>query len=89
MDEINKAIREIKNLKNMQDEIQMQIDALTDKVKAFLLETKQEVYFGGDCKVTWQPVTSNRFDSSAFRLANPDLYRKYLKVSTVRRFTVS
>lgn len=89
MDEINKAIREIKHLKNMQDEIQMQIDALTDKVKAFLTETKQEVYFGGDCKVTWQPITSNRFDSTAFRQANPALYRQYLKVSTVRRFTVS
>ena len=39
--------------------------------------------------VKWQEVTTNRFDGSAFKLAQPELYRAYLKATCSRRFTLT
>lgn len=38
--------------------------------------------------VSWTPVSTERFDSKSFKAAEPELYTKYTKVSTSRRFSV-
>ena len=38
--------------------------------------------------VSWKPVTSERLDSKALKEAEPELYAKYVKSSTSRRFSV-
>jgi predicted phage-related endonuclease len=40
-------------------------------------------------KVTWKPVTSNRFDTAGFKKTHADLYGQYLKPSITRRFSIS
>jgi hypothetical protein len=40
-------------------------------------------------KDRWTTVTGSRFDSTAFKKAQPDLYGQYLKATTTRRFTVA
>ena len=39
--------------------------------------------------ISWKPVTSERLDSKALKEAEPDIFKKYTKTSTSRRFTVS
>lgn len=38
--------------------------------------------------VSWKPVTSERLDSKALKEAEPEIYQKYVKTSTSRRFTI-
>lgn len=38
--------------------------------------------------VSWKPVTTERFDSKSFKEQEPELYKKFVKSSTSRRFTV-
>lgn len=38
--------------------------------------------------ISWKPVSSERFDSKAFKEAEPELYAKYTKTSTSRRFQI-
>lgn len=38
--------------------------------------------------VSWRPVTSERLDSKALKEKEPEVYAKYAKASTSRRFTV-
>ncbi|MCR5544134.1 MAG: YqaJ viral recombinase family protein [Eubacterium sp.] len=38
--------------------------------------------------ISWKPVTSERFDSKALKEAEPEVYAKYTKNSTSRRFSV-
>ncbi len=38
--------------------------------------------------VSWKPVTSERLDSKALKEKEPEIYQKYIKASTSRRFTV-
>jgi putative phage-type endonuclease len=41
-----------------------------------------------DRKVTWKTINSNRFDSKTFKKEYPDLYKKYTKQSSYRRFQI-
>lgn len=43
----------------------------------------------GEYKIRYALVTSNRFDSTAFKKLYGDLYRQFLKTGTSRRFTVA
>lgn len=38
--------------------------------------------------ISWKPVSSERFDSKAFKEEQPELYSKYTKSSTSRRFQI-
>lgn len=38
--------------------------------------------------ISWNTVTSQRFDTKAFEAAEPELYQRYIKPSVSRRFTV-
>ena len=38
--------------------------------------------------VSWKPVVTERFDSKSFKEAEPELYAKFVKSSTSRRFSV-
>lgn len=38
--------------------------------------------------VSWTPVSSERLDTKALKEAEPELYAKYCKTSTIRRFSV-
>ena len=38
--------------------------------------------------ISWTPISSERFDSKSFKEAEPELYTKYVKTSTSRRFSV-
>lgn len=39
--------------------------------------------------ISWKPVTSERLDSKALKAAEPEIFKKYTKASTSRRFTVN
>ena len=47
-----------------------------------------EVGVIGDNLINWKQVTSNRFDGKAFQKDHPDLFEKYSKASSYRRFTI-
>ena len=38
--------------------------------------------------VSWKPVVTERFDSKSFKEAEPELYAKYVKSSSSRRFSI-
>lgn len=42
----------------------------------------------GDRRVTWQEVRTERFDSKLLRVDEPDIYSRYLKPSSYRRFQI-
>lgn len=44
---------------------------------------------GNTFKITWKPVTSSRLDSKALKAEAPELWNRYSKQTTSRRFLVS
>ena len=87
INEIKAKAAELKELKAMQEELSAEISAIEDEIKAAMGD--QEQIIAGGYKITWKAVTSSRFDSSAFKKANPELAAQYTKTTTTRRFTIN
>ena len=72
-------IKEIRELKRMQEELAAELDALVDEVKRYMDAEGVDTISGTDWKGTYKAVTSARFDSTAFKKAMPDLAEAFTK----------
>ena len=84
--EIQTKARELKELKTMKEELENEIAAIEDALKAAMGE--QEEMFCGEYKLTYQTVSTSRFDSTRFKKDYADLAAAYTKSTTYRRFSV-
>lgn len=82
------TVTELQELKRMQEELQAEIDSLTDAIKAHMTEAQVDTLTAGAWKVSYKAVTSNRLDSSAFKKAMPELAERFMKTTTTHRFIV-
>lgn len=85
--EIEAKAKELQELKRMREELDAEIATLEDAIKASMGDSEQIT--AGAFKITWKSITSSRFDSSAFKKANPDLAAQFIKTSTVKRFSIA
>ena len=87
--EMTSKVREYKELKALMEQISAEITALEDEFKAEMTARDTEVMDVDVYKVRWTTVNSSRFDSTAFKKANPELAEQYTKTTTCRRFTIA
>lgn len=85
--ELTSKINDLMELRRMQEELNAEIETLTDQIKTFMGD--QETLLSGPWKVSWKPVTSSRIDTTALRKALPDVAAQFTRTTTTRRFTVS
>lgn len=78
----------IRALEAQQYELQEQIDALKDCVKAEMAARGVDKLSVGTYRVAWTKFTSHRFDTNAFRAEHKDIYDKYVREVEATRFTV-
>ena len=86
--ELTSKVRELKELKAMADELAAEITAIEDAIKAEMTARNVDEMMVDVYKVRWTTVTSNRFDSTAFKKAMPDLHKQFTKATESKRFTV-
>jgi len=89
INELNSTARDLMSVRAMIEELQAEAEALTDKLKAHMVEQGAEVLQGDGWKATWKNVESRRFDSKAFKADHADLYGQYSKPTTTTRFVLS
>jgi len=87
--ELDITARDLMNVRAMIEELQAEAEALTDKLKAAMVEQGSEVLQGDGWKATWKNVNSKRFDSKSFKVDHADLYSQYSKATTTTRFVLS
>lgn len=76
LDQVNADLKELETKKKEYE----------NKIKALMGDNEKA--FAGERIVTWKSITSNRFDSKGFSSEYPDLYNKFTKQSSHRRFAV-
>jgi len=81
------TIRELMELRRMQEELTAEIEALQDTIKATM--GNEEELTAGAFKITWKPVTTSRLDTAALKKALPDVAAAYTKTTTARRFCIN
>lgn len=87
--ELNAKIRELRELKRLQEELAGEIEAIQDDIKQHMDIAQVDTLSGNDWKVTYKTVTSSRLDTSALKKALPDIAAQYTKTSTNRRFVLA
>ena len=83
---ISTKVQELVELRRMADELQAEIDALTDEIKAYMGD--KETLTTNAFKVSWKNVTSTRLDTVALKKALPDVAARFTKTTVTRCFSV-
>jgi predicted phage-related endonuclease len=89
MNELNATAQNLISVRQMIEELQAEAEALTDKIKAAMVEQGTEALQGNGWKATWRNVNSSRFDSKSFKQDHADLYSQYSRATTTTRFVLS
>ena len=87
--EIISKLNELSELRRMADELNAEIEAIQDAIKAHITEADTDTITAGAFKVTWKAVTSTRIDTTALRKDLPEIWQEYGKTTTTRRFSVA
>ena len=87
--ELDSKIKELRELRRMAEELQTEIDGITDTIKDEMTARNVDTLTGADWKATWKEVTSNRLDSTALKKELPDIAARFMKASISRRFTLA
>lgn len=87
--ELTSKVRELKELKAMAEEIAAEITTIEDAIKAEMTAREIDEMMIDVYKIRWTRVKSNRFDSTAFRKAMPELAEKFTKTTETRRFSIA
>ena len=80
-------VHELMELKRMKEEIEAEITAAEDAIKAVM--GAEELLTAGAYKVSWKTFTSSRIDTAALKKALPDVAAAYTKQTTARRFSIN
>ena len=87
--EMDLTIKELRELRRMQEELAAEIENLQDQLKSEMTSRNTEELTGTDWKVTWKNVTSSRLDTTALKKAAPELCERFMKKTTSRRFVLA
>ena len=87
--EIITKLNELADLRKMAEDLNAEIEAIQDEIKAHMTEAETDTITAGQFKVTWKAITSTRIDTTALRKDLPEIWQEYGKTSTTRRFSVA
>ncbi len=87
--EMIKKIEELQELEAYIEEVKAEAEAIRDEIKQTMLDQDTEELTAGQYIVRWTSVLTNRFDTTAFKKALPEVYKAYTKQSASRRFSIS
>ena len=84
---------EASGLITLRDELKTNLDAINNKIKDCENKLKDmlkenEVGIVGDRKVIWKTFNRSSIDSNRLKGEKPELFKKYLKTSSYRKFDI-
>ena len=89
MNEMEAKVSELRELRRLADDLAAEIGALEDDLKAYMAANNADELHGPSFKITWKPITSSRLDSKALKAAAPELWDRFTKTTTSRRFILA
>lgn len=88
-DMMDRKVKELRELRRMQEELTAEIEAIQDELKAHMDRCGMETLLGMDWRITWKAVTSKHLDTNALRKALPDVAQAFTRETTTKRFVLA
>ena len=89
INEMENKIKKLREWEAIEAEAKAEADALRDEIKSEMLNRDTEELTAGKYIVRWTSVLTQRFDSTAFKKALPDVYKGFIKQTASRRFSIA
>ena len=89
VNEMESKVNELRELRRMADELAGEISALEDSLKAYMAANGANELHGPTFRITWKAVTSSRLDGKALKMAAPELWQRFSRQTTTRRFILA
>ena len=89
MNELEAKVAQLRELRRMTEELAGEIAATEDALKAYMTANSTDELYGPSFKITWKEVTSSRLDGKTLNSAAPELWQRFSKQTTARRFIVA
>ena len=87
--EFLEKIRTIKELEQQKKQADEKIDELKGDIKTYMDKNSTSELTVDIFTVHYTEIETERFDSKALKAADEELYKKYLKSSTSKRFSIT
>lgn len=87
--ELITKLNDLTELRKMADDLNAEIEAIQEEIKAHMTEADTDTITAGAFKVSWKAVTSTRIDTTALRKDLPEVWQEYGKTTTTRRFSIA
>ena len=87
--ELLNKIEALNEWEALMEEAKAEAEAIRDSIKQEMLSRELEELECGQYIIRYQSIVSNRFDSSSFKKALPDVYQAYIRQSTSKRFSIA
>ena len=87
--QLQSKVKEFREYKRILEEAKNQLEAIQADITELMETENTDILTGDDFKITWKTYFKNSFDSKAFKEDIPELYEKYLKETSYKKFLVS
>lgn len=86
--ELTALVNDYRELTRMKEELEAELESIKDRFKAEFDARNTDELSGSDWKATYKEITSIRLDNTALKKELPDVYARYSKESTCKRFNL-
>ena len=87
--ELLNKIEALNEWEALMEEAKAEAEALRDSIKQEMLNRNTDEMEVGQYIVRWTSVLTQRFDSTSFKKAMPDVYKAFTKQTASRRFSIA
>lgn len=87
--ELTSKIEDIKTLQRMIEDLTAEMESKKDEIKAEMTARNVSEMSVSCFKVRYTDVTTNRFDTTAFKKTHSELYAQYTKPIISKRFSIA
>ena len=87
--ELMEKINALNEWEQLMEEARAEAEAIRDSIKQEMLARDTDEMEVGQYIVRWTSVLTQRFDSTSFKKAMPDVYKAFTKQTASRRFSIA
>lgn len=85
---LQNRVKKLQQIMEQQEMLEQEAEKIRQEIKADMEARKVEEMQAGAFVIRWKTLASSRLDGKALKMALPEIYKQYCKVSTSRRFTI-
>ena len=87
--ELLNKIQALNEWEELLEQTKAEAEAIRDEIKQEMLARDTDEMEVGQYIVRWTSVLTQRFDSTSFKKAMPDVYKAFTKQTASKRFSIS